>query len=323
LLRVALFVCVAAGVWFVYALASGVTDRPEIMDELDKAVAQQPDILYFGDSTLYTVFPADSNQQTMPEMLQEQLPQYTLHAVCDAAYKMSIYRLMLAYLEENHAVLPLLIVPVNPASFCLMWDLRPEWQFARLKMDFKYDSTLLRAFYQPLAVFKAVNLQPISYGDYHSAVYRTLAADPLYREAYAAMEDKELSPRELSMPEVLTIQYNATLTPAHRQVEAMMQLSAAAERMGSALLFYVTPIDYELGGQAVGERFARTVAKNIVVIHTLLEPQEVHFLDFSQLLPSKHFPHSRAGYNEHLDDKGREAVTEALAQYINENKLLP
>ena len=114
------------------------------------------DIIYFGDSTIYTLGVGDKDKRTTSEMVEEITPCYSLGSITHAAYQMDIYLEFCRYITRQKQHPSFIIIPINMRSFSPEWDRRPQYQFEMEKIILRGGllKQLLLAFYKPLRVFK-------------------------------------------------------------------------------------------------------------------------------------------------------------------------
>jgi hypothetical protein len=283
------------------------------------------DILYFGDSTVR--YPRDS--QTTPQMLQEYFAERTVGEVSHAAYSLDLYLHYIQALVRHtagHDYRPeLVIIPINMHSFAPEWDQRPEYQFTEEKLVLDYGITWSRWFGRPYSVFGGYD-SPITTEQFlNTTVYSDTMVVGNVAEFEAALgnarlEEKEdrrfvyyqTLPEEGLMANTLIYYYMMPLTAEHRKIQAMLQIVTLLQEQKIGLLFYITPVDTELGDVYLGESFRRRFTANKEVVLTLLAEHNVPVLDLSYQLEPFYFTDT-----EHLQQDGKRYIAEQLVGWID------
>lgn len=283
------------------------------------------DILYFGDSTVW--YPRGS--QTTPQMLQEYFTERTVGEVSHAAYNSDLYLAYVQALLRNTADRDYrpewVIIPINMHSFSPEWDQRPEYQFTEEKRVLAQGITWSRLFGRPLNVFGGYD-SPITSEQYRStAVYSdTVVVGTVadFEEALgsARLEEKENArfvyyqtlPEEDSVENMLIYYYMTPLTADHRKVQSLLQIVSLLQDAEIGLLFYITPVDTELGDVYLGESFRERFTANKTLLLDLLAEENVPVLDLSYDLEPFYFSDS-----EHLHQDGKRYIAERLVAQID------
>jgi hypothetical protein len=117
---------------------------------------------------------------------------------------------------------------------------------------------------------------------------------------------------------LLTYYYMAEISPNHRKITAMIDIAQRLQRVGVPVLFYITPVNAELGDVYVGEAFRQQFAANVNVVREQLAAQEVELLDLSFELAAYFFTDT-----EHLRQPGKAYLAEQLAVRIDPAAVAP
>lgn len=312
--KLALLAAILAALQLAFGVASGYKDTPTPVRLCDAYLEEGRDVIYLGESTLYTFDPADKDQAPINEMLQRLLPELRIGCVAHDAYHMELYDAFATYLAGKPHPPRLVIVPINLGTVSPYWDRRPEYQFERLKLFLRHDNALFRAFYRPLAVFHVLNLTPHSQREFdHTLVYdgdtpvglMSTFTSPAYRTF-----------SEQHMRDQLVLRYMYRVPPDHPKLLAMTRLARTLEKAGVQVLFYLTPIDYETGDQYLGPRFSERIRENAALFTTKLDEAGQKPLDLTFNLGAGQFHWGSLYPNEHLNESGRRYVAEQLAQTV-------
>ncbi len=318
LLRVAILGVTACLAWLMLSAFLGHSPRPEVMDLVDEVVAKQPAILYLGDSSLFSGHPSDTDKRTIPELLQERLHEHAVGQIHKAAFNMDVFLCILRYIQDQEYRPDLLVLPVNLRSYSPVWQARPDWQFVTLKLYLQHDSSVFRAFYEPLAIFKVLNVRPVTVGEYHDALTETLGKASVRLELPngAPCEFGPDGEPQLNAAQRFAVAYAYPLSPQHPQLKALKEVSELAESMDIPILFYVTPIDMQLGEELVGENLRNVVGQNLEVIQSALKGRHGTFVDLHDAVSAGHFVHNQGEFVEHFKESGRMAIAEALRDCV-------
>ncbi|MCB0064246.1 MAG: hypothetical protein KDE19_19115 [Caldilineaceae bacterium] len=295
--------------------------------QFQQQLESEVDVLYFGDSTVW--HPRGS--QTTPQMVQEYLPARTVGEISHAAYHLDLY---LAYIQAlvrytaAHDYRPeWVIIPINMHSFSPEWDQRPEYQFTEEKRILNQGITWSRLFGRPLKIFGDYD-SPITREEYRSTtVYSDTVAVGTVADFEDALGNSQLEEKEdaqfvyyQTLPEegmvenMLVYYYMTPLTVEHQKLQSMLQIVSLLQDAEIGLLFYITPVDTELGDVYLGESFRRRFSANKTVVLDLLAEQNVPVLDLSYDLEAFYFSDT-----EHLQQEGKRYIAEQLVAQIDPN----
>lgn len=294
---------------------------PEPILHFQALLDQDADVLYFGDSTLWH----PEGSQTTAAMLQDLLPARKVGELSHAAYGMDVYRGYINFMLRQGYRPALVIIPINMRAFSPEWDQRPSYQFTQEKRVLALGLPLARAFGRPLNLF----------GGYEPAITQDdFLRSPVYagttkigkvqdfedEESVAPLAEgggeqfvyyQEL-PADGDYQRLLTYYYMAEVSPNHRKIGAMIDIAQRLQRVGVPVLFYVTPVNTELGDVYVGESFRQQFAANVTVVREQLAAQGIDLLDLSFDLAAYFFTDT-----EHLRQPGKQYIAEQLATHID------
>lgn len=302
-------------------------DPPELPDEilaLDEQLQNGIDILYLGDSTL--IYP--TGEPTIPEILREMRTDYAIGDVAHPAYNLDLYERYVNYLVANKYQVESVIIPINMRSFSPEWDLRPSYQFEREKAILTYGPRLSTLFYRPFDTFGLFD-SPISQDDFqHATVFNgdQPVGDVAEFEELLGIEAVENSLDEndfayyASTPSddeievikgTLVYYYMNGLDDHHRKIQSLKATSRLLTENGIKPIFYITPINYELGEQHMGDPFREQVTENTAIIERILSRKGVDVLNLAFDLEAYNFVDT-----EHLTENGKSYVAKTLAEAI-------
>ncbi|MCB9100547.1 MAG: alpha/beta fold hydrolase [Anaerolineales bacterium] len=324
LLKLLLFVTLL----FILQLAVTALYPPHLPDEisqLDRYLQDDTDIIYFGDSTL--IYPV--GQVTTGEILQEMVPEQTIGQIAHPAYNADLYRRYADYIIRFDHRPDSVIIPINMHSFSPEWDRRPAYQFATEKVVLTYGPLLSTIVYRPLATFGGFD-SPISQADYwHTPVFSGTTPvgqvgdfeERLGHATFAAQANNVASAYYRNLPgdndpatleTSLVYYYMGTLDPHHRKIQALLDTARRLKAGGIKPIFYITPINTQLGDRVLGETFSRQIEANTVVVEQAFRREKLDVLNLALTLEPYYFVDT-----EHLTENGKARVAEALAALIH------
>lgn len=300
-------------------------DLPDEILQLDRHLRNGADIIFLGDSTV--IYPA--GEVSTAEILQEFQPQHTVGQVAHPAYNLDLYRYYAGYVTRSYQRPKAVVIPINMRSFSPEWDLRPIYQFEPEKAVLTYGPRLAAIFYRPFDILggfdPAMSQQdflnvPVFNGQTPGGrvadFERLLSNGPFESQPndvetayYSNLPSEDESE---TLEDMLIYYYMYELTPAHRKIQSMLLASRLLKASGIEPIFYITPINYELGDKALGEAFRRRIIANVAVVEAALRTEQAEPLNLVFELEAYNFFDS-----EHLTENGKARVAEALASIID------
>lgn len=313
LLKLVLLAILIIALQLTIAGLTQIYDIPEVQ-HLEEMLLTDLDIVYFGDSTITNVAESDQNKQYTSAMLQDKQPNLSIVRVSHSAYHMDIYLEYARYIATKDSLPKTVIIPINLRSFSLEWDVRPEYQFEKELAYLRNNNSLfIRSFYKPLSIFRF----------YEPAITRQeYELLPVYQGTHLVGNVKDFErilsedPTPENVANSLVYFYLYELKDDHRKLQSMVKLAEIYRARGINVIFYITPIDYQVGNYYLGEKFTEQVAQNVAVITETLQRKDVILLDFSFSLTSDFFNWSNYP-NEHLNQNGRNFVAQSLSDKLN------
>lgn len=311
-------------VLLVMQLAVAAMHPPELPEEiviLDQQLQAGVEVVYLGDSTL--IHP--EGEPTIPEILRELVPNYKIGDVAHPAYHLDLYERYVNYLVEYDSQVEAVIIPINMRSFSPEWDLRPSYQFEREKTILTYGPLISTIFYRAFDTFGLFD-SPISQTDFlETTVFKgdkPVGEVAEFEELIGVSEaENETGPTDFayyaSLPSedevealkgTLIYYYMYGLDPHHRKIRSMVATSRLLKENGIDPIFYITPINYQLGESHLGQTFREQVAENTTVIEQILGQEDVNVLNLVFDLEAYNFVDT-----EHLTENGKIYVAKALA----------
>lgn len=314
--KLAVLAAVLAALQALFGPLARYKDTPTPVRLCDQYLAEGREVVYLGESTLYTVDPGERDKAPINVMLERLLPEYRVGCIAHDAYHLELYAAFCTYMAGKPNPPRLVVVPVNLGTVSPHWDRRPEYQFERLKLFLRHDSKLFRAFYRPLAAFRVFDLTPISQREYERSVVFD-GEEPVgtmkefIEPSYGAFSAEH-------MKNQLVLRYMYRIPPDHPKLQAVVRIADVLERAKIQALFYLTPIDYETGDTYLGDRFSARIRENAAFVTSSLEAAGQTALDLTFNLDAEWFHWGSLYPNEHLNERGRMYVAERLAAAIRE-----
>ncbi len=291
-----------------YFIGSVITpvNIPPLTREFMEAV-NSADILYFGDSTVRTTSPSDTQKKPMFTYLQELTPQLKVTGLTHDGFDSQIFYEYTKAISKNDKKPSVVVFPINLRSFSDTWSYdftNQKTYLSCMNTSFFPYMTFIENFIIPVFPqsygFKG---EAVSYGNYEQQLQNVLKAK---KSTY----NKEQNDR-------VAAYYLYALTKKHKNVLALEESIKVLKKSNVFVLLYITPIDYEEGRAHYGKTFDKVVKTNIQQIKKQLTQKGVTILDLSYSLPSNAFAWQGIGYiNEHLNSQGRKFVAEKISDTI-------
>ena len=285
---------------------------------LEEYLEKQAQIIYFGDSAIANVSEEDENKKHITQMFQDLLPNHLVGLVVHGAYDMDMYLSFCEYIINTKKYYPkIVIIPINLRSFSPLWDKNPTYQFPEEKIILKYNNNFLfRMFYKVLIAFKYFDTEPISDLEYKNTMVFNGdipigKVKDFINMTYTIHSEEKLKNRIIAY-------YMYSLKKEHKKIQSMLKIAKLLKSNDTDVIFYITPIDYQIGEKYCGDEFAQRINENVNLIDSLFLEEDIKLLDFSRKLDSDLFDWEKDYYiNEHLKENGRKFVAENLYQEIN------
>lgn len=289
---------------------------PEEFRHAETLIENDVPILYFGDSTLSAVCLGETRTARLVDFMSAELDEYDIGFLGHDAFHTEVYAPFCRFMLRRGARPEAVVIPINLRSFSAQWHPNPRFQFAKLRYLLAHDHLLARFALQPLAVFRGVNLTPISQQEADAAmVYDGERAIASMGELTRLEEIDGYADRQRNL---FIYSYLYPLAEDHPKLVALVEAVRAVQAMGAVPLVYVTPIDGEAGALHYGPEFPDRIAENVAVIQRLLDAEGVDLLDLSQAAPSAWFCYGR-GLDEHLSAEGLEFLTNEIAARLRQS----
>lgn len=275
-----------------------------LLQKLDALLANRPQAIYLGDSTIGCIHVSDEDRRATTQMLNALLESRQVAGYAHAAHHAEVYELMVERILSSDHPPQVIILPVNLRSFSPVWDGDPAAQTAVIEHQMLLESSRWRRAAEPF--FRAFGIAQPPAGD-----RRGYMNQPVFCGSKQVGRLADF--RNGTLDQQLLLNYQYQLKPSHRKVRAFQRMAARAREAGVQLVLYVTPIDLQAASDTVRAPLARQVDHNVEVLREALARQPVLLVDLSRRLDSQHFHYDRH-VNEHLKDDGRTFVARKLAE---------
>jgi lysophospholipase L1-like esterase len=281
-------------------------------ESLLRSLKQGADVVYLGDSTVKRYDTQDKDTRSIGTFLQERLPETSVTEVAHEAYQAKMYAGFAHTIARASPHPRAVIIPINLRTFSPLIDKNPETQFA-------VDEAFLRlgvpgSFYKPFKTF------------YQAPFHASYANIPWTQEPIILDEEYlgtvqdflAFSSSTYSLEKErrrIALNYFLPISPTHDYLSSLDTISKTLLAKDITPLYYITPLDRERMQTFWPDTNAR-IAQQIDRVHTTINAEpEAHLLDLSTLLPSSGFI-QELYTSEHLNERGRKAVADALAEAI-------
>lgn len=316
------------------ALATPPPNQPPSDDAYHNALAwsfaqalntHPPDVLYFCDS----VMGGHSDEEartTMADMLGETLGK-PVRSVSGAGYTAVVFTEYAALAVAAKTPPKLVILAVNPRSFCDGWffsdaysytqltrflrllTLAPGWKTWRTALVDRLNGQTLEQRIGPAQDWTGG--QPLA--EYFLSKSRPAVGFAPDRPD-ASRQDRDI--RRHFLQNYMSVQ----IEPTHPMLTALVQTVDRLRAGGVQVLAYVTPVDVQEGERLAGPQFRAFLERDLGLIAGALRQRGIVCLNLGQSLPSDCFV-DRDYACEHLSLRGRQLVVQALAQELERQGL--
>ncbi len=285
--------------------------------ELDHKLEQNPDVIVFGDSITHTIAPTDTDYRKLGEMIDDKT-ELSVEVISHGSYNMGVYSAFLTYLENNEKLPETIILPINLRTFSHNLLTRPIYSFEYEKhvLNEDLDKALLYRFsnlfiYTP----KYTNQKEQEWLSFE--VNYNFTKRGTVQDYFIWLTGEEPDFQE-KMTDWFIYIYLFGLDETHILHDSLENIKRIADQNNITVLVYASPIDYETG-EAYVDNFVPIVKGNTDYLEKFFAESNVHFIDMSTDLNKSHFMYEVMP-DEHLNQQGREAVSDRLAKELKNEK---
>lgn len=280
----------------------------------------RPQVAYFGDSSLDTVGPCESDRRSIPEIFAKASARQTL-MVGHPAFGPWIFR-KIAPLVASTSSIDTVIVPVDLRAFSSEWFMNPldrfvgkqifySWLDGRPALDTYFHFRFLDS---PGGLDARYNATEIVTAQGPIGTIRTL------NDRIRKIKRVTTCPEDYSSQAALralryNFYYGEVIPPDHPNFTFLLETLAPLAARKKRVFFYITPVDLEEMAALGGPALISTVRRNLATIRAFFAARGLPLLDLSGGLADRHFI-ERFCTCSHLDGFGRAYVAEQVAQAL-------
>ena len=288
-----------------------------LVSSLNGYLRDRTQILFFGDSSVLPTGGSSDNQSSIIELFQTANPAYKLGDLAHPAYHSGIYEAVLDYISRAPSKPQAIIFPVQLRSFSPEWDMRPVNQFEKEIFLLKDRTSFISYFYTPLAILRAIDVNSVSYTEFlKTPVYYGQKQAGIVEDFEAV--DKNKPATEENIRDDYVYKYMFKLDRNQRKMKSLESLLDLADKAGTKIYVYISPIDYETGTKFIGNDFVEQVAYNANLVCSVLEDKKMPCLDLTLSLTRDYFDYP-AYPSEHLTAQGKRFVADRINAFFNQN----
>jgi hypothetical protein len=315
LLTVAVHAAVTAFLWPVQVVEMVGRRHMQSVRDIEAVPADgSKEGLFLGDSVNFSYAKDDTDKRRMSAMLSERLPALHVVAVDHKAYHLGVFDAVVRNLVRRGRSPQLVLVPVNLRAFSSHWIHSPGWQFENLQRYLVWDSAGYRLVFRPLQSFRAFRDSYESQESFRSRPLRQGTSAPNTIGRILAMQEAQRTDTA-AMRAAVDLYFMETIDERLRPMQDMLNLARRAREAGIRVLFYIGPVDGETCDRYTDGRFSQQTDRNAEKIVAALQAEGAAVVDLHRLLPASAFAYRSPYPDEHLNQAGRKAVAEALADH--------
>lgn len=311
---------------FILILQSGIfyifnDDVPSEILTFKKNLKSGIQIIYFGDSVSEFISTKDLNKRTIPQLIQQNLPGVRIGTVIQGGYNMNVFLNYSKLIAKSSKPPKIVIIPINFRTFSPIWYKNPPFLFTKEVLFLNFDGLPVDIVYKPLVFFKIIDLlerQQLKEFN-NSKIYNV---DNVVGKLADFTKDDYGKSADEKMRNKIIVNYMFKLSQEHKLINSMQNLSQLLNTKNVKVVFYITPVDYKTAEQYWGSSFKNNLEENVKFLKKIAKENNADLLDLSQDLDTTNFGWQEETYiNEHLNEKGRIFVAEAVTNFIGKKYL--
>jgi len=293
-------------------------------------VKADQDILFFGDSVLYSFGDCETNQTTIDDWFRNISGESVL-TLAHRAFSPIIYAEYTELLPQIEGNYRYAIIPINLRSFSDEWFSRPRYNFKKETTILKLSAGQLNLdTLSDFVLYSATNYidqlelewadQDVSYATVDLGTRSQFLE--VFKRNFKDVADLEcLDQVTESMIEALGLRYQYhyanEVTSEHGMFDRLARTHANLLNAGIKPIYYITPVNHQAVAQFTPAGLNDHIAKNVATITSWLQQRNAHFVDMSFDLGDDRFSEKQCAC-EHLDESGREHVANRLSIYLKD-----
>ncbi len=278
--------------------------------QCDDIVRTRPEVLYFGDSTVYPMSVDEDDRRTTPEMLAALMPERSVEGFYGVGLTPDFFAAALEYFARRDYRPEVIIVPVNIRAFSNAWRTDPKLQFGDIRSFLKHDSTWYRAFQQPLHAFGLIDAETTTNAEYFEAVQQQITNSPAHKNFVESMPD---SHRLAAIRDFAY--YGVPITFENTLLDSLVRMRETSQALGARMICYITPVDYGNIDKHLGAEVAEIARNNVVFMDQWLRGQGFDVLNLDGVIEASEM-HPVEVTSSHLVAAGRLHIARELRSHI-------
>lgn len=316
ILKIALLVVLVIVVQQVYYRLIG-SYIPEVqktsrMDfRFEKESVEDYDLVFIASSINFTTAKTDTDKRDMAQMIDDAIDGCAVLDVSRGGNNVELYDEITQRILDHKSTPTMFIYEVSIRTFAPVYN---EPANARSLKDDEviFRDDVLTSFYHALNVFR------YDFGIDSEKEYNKMV---IYdgTEAIGPLDEfmKKAHPSGLTVPEKkFLINYMGRVTEGNPKFKALKKLVNLIKKNDLDAFFLIPPENYRQGMKHFPEKFEKEFDANVSLVKSLLDKEDIPFIDLSKSLGSKRFTHTAQFPNGHLDQRGRQFVADKITAEI-------
>lgn len=284
--------------------------------QCDEIVRVDPQILYFGDSTVYPVRVDEDDRRSTPKMLADLLPEWRLKGFYAVGLTPVFFEASLDYFSRQGCRPDVVILPINVRAFSSAWLKDPRLQFAEIRSFLKHDSNVFRAFYRPIQAVNFFEPQPITGSQYFFSVQAEVAESPAYADFTASINGS----RRLTQLRDFAF-YGTPISENNALLSTLLTIRGTVNRLNAQLVCYITPVDFQNIETHLGSRVSEIARNNTLFLDEWMRERDFLVLNLANALGPES-THPVEVTSSHLNARGRQQVANRLNEFMKQQGIL-
>lgn len=318
LVKAALFTALLLALQVGVSLVFGGQPPPSWLDRpLNDTLQESPEIVFLGDSSVFSHPPDADDMRPTCVMLGDLLPEYKVRALLLPGMLPTLDAAILRRLQSEGLHPRYVVICMNHST------LRPYAagalgrQYVESRLFLEHDGLLLRSFLRPISILKGIDSAPRPRDEHLRFLAKEtgVSLKRVRRVDEAIRTNTAMANHRDFLQLYFAAHYSKALHAKHHELKALQRCAELARAMGAEPIFYLTPINHELMQDAAGHEMGENVQRDSRIIQEALAEGSANVVDLSVHLPIRHFYESPLP-TTHYDAEGRMQVAEQLAAEI-------
>ncbi|MDG1893473.1 MAG: hypothetical protein P8J37_01055 [Fuerstiella sp.] len=274
-------------------------------------LAEQPDVVYFCDSTNRWIDDEDVDRRPIAGILEDYMAGESVCALDNGSWHAQIYDAFLDAMIRQESVPSKLVIPINLRSFSPEWHKRPQYQFPDLIAQLEVSKRPWKqGLFAPMKMLGLSTTTGVSPHEFmNTPVY--FKDDHVGRVCDFTGPKYDIPTPELTRNKFI-LHYMYPLQVSHPKLKALRRIAEKCHDHQVQAVFYITPVDIRTGQQAIPGEFAQWIQRNCNVICRAVQSSGGVVLNLSEALAPADFSWHLYP-NEHMCQTGRSFVAAEVA----------